>query len=300
MKKIAFATAAVTMLLTGAASAADLAARPCAKAPAMPVAVYNWTGFYIGANGGGAWSDKCWDIYNNLGGAVVPSFREGCHTASGAHGGQVGLPLAGQQLGLRSRSARQLGRSLRLQCRPRLRRREQPSRIDALGLFTGQVGYSWNNVPLVRQGGAAVTRDKYEGVVTGTGFVFDRATETRWVAWSAPASIRCFPPTGRRVRIRSPVHGSPRHLPVSTIVPGVLSRGETIRQTCRHGHRPHRLPLRRPDRRQVLSEIRPSTNENKSPGIVRGFFVGCVDASAPHTGRSPFTVTRVPERVCGQ
>jgi outer membrane immunogenic protein len=38
----------------GAAEAADMAA----KAPvykAAPVAVYNWTGFYIGVNGGGAW-----------------------------------------------------------------------------------------------------------------------------------------------------------------------------------------------------------------------------------------------------
>jgi outer membrane immunogenic protein len=33
------------------ASAADLAARPYTKAPAM-VAVYDWTGFYIGGNAG--------------------------------------------------------------------------------------------------------------------------------------------------------------------------------------------------------------------------------------------------------
>src|SRR5262245_20541496 len=90
MKKIAFATAAVTMLLTGAASAADLAARPYTKAPMPVAAVYNWTGFYIGANGGGGWADKCWDIYNVLG-APVPAAREGCHTASGATaGGQIG------------------------------------------------------------------------------------------------------------------------------------------------------------------------------------------------------------------
>src|SRR5262245_60042030 len=75
MKKIAFATAA-TLLLTGAASAADLAARPYTKAPAPMVSVYNWTGFYIGVNGGGGWADKSWDIYNN-GGVAFPAFREG-------------------------------------------------------------------------------------------------------------------------------------------------------------------------------------------------------------------------------
>jgi outer membrane immunogenic protein len=34
-------------------SAADLAARPCAKAPPpATAAVYDWNGFYIGINGG--------------------------------------------------------------------------------------------------------------------------------------------------------------------------------------------------------------------------------------------------------
>ena len=28
----------------------------------MVVAAYDWSGFYIGMNGGGAWSRKCWDI----------------------------------------------------------------------------------------------------------------------------------------------------------------------------------------------------------------------------------------------
>ena len=39
----------------GGASAADLAARPYTKAPPIAEAVYNWTGFYIGANGGYGW-----------------------------------------------------------------------------------------------------------------------------------------------------------------------------------------------------------------------------------------------------
>ena len=31
------------------------------------------------------------------------------------------------------------------------------TKIDAIGLFTGQVGYAWNNVLLYVKGGAAVT-----------------------------------------------------------------------------------------------------------------------------------------------
>ena len=52
------------------------------------------------------------------------------------------------------------------------------SRIDAIGLFTGQIGWAWNNALLYVKGGAAVTHDKYEGFVVG--FAGDRATDTRW------------------------------------------------------------------------------------------------------------------------
>ena len=39
--------------MTFPAAAADLGARPITKAPiAAPVVAYNWTGCYIGANGG--------------------------------------------------------------------------------------------------------------------------------------------------------------------------------------------------------------------------------------------------------
>jgi outer membrane immunogenic protein len=54
MKKFLLALTAVAALTTSA-SAADLAARPYAKAP-MLAPVYNWTGFYIfGGGGGGLW-----------------------------------------------------------------------------------------------------------------------------------------------------------------------------------------------------------------------------------------------------
>src|SRR5262245_11207338 len=180
MKKIAFATAAVTLLLTGAASAADLAARPYAKAPVMPVAVYNWTGFYIGANGGGGWADKDWNIFNDGIGPIVPAFREGSHTASGATvGGQIGyrwqasnwvfgLEAQGNWADFSGSNTSQFFLPLAVTNR---------TTVDALGLFTGQIGYAWNNVLWYVKGGAAVTRDKYEG--SALGIVVDRATETR-------------------------------------------------------------------------------------------------------------------------
>ena len=44
--------------MTGAVSAADLAARPYTKAPIVAAPVVNWTGCYVGAGGGGAMTNN--------------------------------------------------------------------------------------------------------------------------------------------------------------------------------------------------------------------------------------------------
>ncbi|UGY13913.1 outer membrane protein [Bradyrhizobium septentrionale] len=74
------------------------------------------------------------------------------------------------------------------------------SKIDAIGLFTGQIGYSWNSFLLYAKGGAAVVRDRYESFITPAfgpgvpvGFIADRSDETRW--------------GGAGGRIRPSVHG---------------------------------------------------------------------------------------------
>ncbi|TMJ80945.1 MAG: hypothetical protein E6G79_17260, partial [Alphaproteobacteria bacterium] len=92
MKKILLgAMALVTLGLAAPASAADLAARPYTKAPPpMIAAIYDWSGFYIGINGGGGWSHKCWDLINDGFGPITP-ISEGCHDATGGTvGGQIG------------------------------------------------------------------------------------------------------------------------------------------------------------------------------------------------------------------
>src|SRR5665213_1870079 len=57
MKKLLLGTAAM-IAFAAPALAADLPARTYTKAPAYtaPQAVYNWTGFYIGGNVGGAFA----------------------------------------------------------------------------------------------------------------------------------------------------------------------------------------------------------------------------------------------------
>ena len=63
MKRILLASVGVMAMagLMGAASAADLPRQtPMYKAPAYVAPINNWTGFYIGLNGGGAWGTSSW------------------------------------------------------------------------------------------------------------------------------------------------------------------------------------------------------------------------------------------------
>lgn len=53
----------MSVSLTGIAKAADLPSRLAYKV--VPIAapmMYNWSGFYLGANGGYGWSNQCIDI----------------------------------------------------------------------------------------------------------------------------------------------------------------------------------------------------------------------------------------------
>src|SRR5947208_15370668 len=86
MKRITSAAAAFAAS-AAPAFAADLRQRSYpAKAPVM-AAVYDWTGFYIGGNGGYGTSRNCWGVVP-AGGLVIP---DGCHSQSGGViGGQVG------------------------------------------------------------------------------------------------------------------------------------------------------------------------------------------------------------------
>ena len=86
-KLFAFLTAAGLSLALGqAALAADLPQRPVYKAPPImsPVPVYNWTGFYVGGNVGGAWGSV--DITDvNTGASASPN------NGGFAGGGQIGF-----------------------------------------------------------------------------------------------------------------------------------------------------------------------------------------------------------------
>src|ERR1700682_4071132 len=179
MKKFLLgAVGLVALIFAAPASAADLAARPYTKAPAMIAAVYDWSGFYIGANGGWGSSRNCWDFLPAAGGTSP----EGCHNATGGTvGGQVGYRWQSGTwvFGLEGQGNWADFKGSNTSIFNPLFRNE--SRVNGFGLFTGQVGYAANNVLLYVKGGAAVTSDKYRTFdILPANLLLDTASETRW------------------------------------------------------------------------------------------------------------------------
>jgi outer membrane immunogenic protein len=181
MKKFLLGTVGFVALGVAApASAADLAARPYTKAPPpMIAAIYDWSGFYIGLNGGWGSSRKCWDATTPAGVVVAP---EGCHNATGGvAGGQIGyrwqsaawvfgLEAQGDWADLRGSNISTLAPAF-----------TNTSKIDAFGLFTGQVGYAFNTVLLYIKGGGAVTADRFSSSTTfGNVLAGTTGDQTRW------------------------------------------------------------------------------------------------------------------------
>jgi outer membrane immunogenic protein len=187
MKKFLLGVAglAAAAFVAAPAAAADLAARPYTKAPpAMIPAYYDWSGFYIGINGGGGSTHKCWDITNNAGALVAPGFREGCHDATGGMvGGQLGYrwQMASWVFGVEAQGDWANFKGSNVSAFPAFGRAvTNQTKMDAFGLFTGQVGYAWNNVLWYVKGGAAVTDDKYRGLTTVGNVLLDQENDTRW------------------------------------------------------------------------------------------------------------------------
>lgn len=184
MHRIAIVAAGLLSIagFAGAASAADLPAAPYTKAPSMIPAFYDWSGAYIGVNGGGASSRNCYTITSVAGVAVAPG-SEGCHDATGGVvGGQLGyrwqwgpswvfgVEVQGDWADLKGTNS-----SLTA-----IVPYTNQTKIDAIGLFTGQVGYAWNNVLWYVKGGAAITDNKYNSYFTATRTIFNQTNDTRW------------------------------------------------------------------------------------------------------------------------
>jgi outer membrane immunogenic protein len=91
MKKFLIAAAGL-VALAAPALAADMAPAPRAytKAPPPVVEVWNWTGFYIGANVGGVWAHTSVTDVNGFAAGAIPGTVTSLNRSGFLGGGQVG------------------------------------------------------------------------------------------------------------------------------------------------------------------------------------------------------------------
>src|SRR6478735_6994160 len=179
MKKFLLGTVGLLALgMAAPATAADLAARPYTKAPPPMVApIYDWTGFYIGGNGGWGQSRNCFDFVNAFGVFVADGCRE---RSGGLVGGQIGYRWQASQwvFGVEAQGDWADLSSQRISLiNPLFSTR---TKTDGIGLFTGQIGYAWNQALFYVKGGAAVTSNRFSVLENVFGTELAAASSTRW------------------------------------------------------------------------------------------------------------------------
>ncbi|KIZ47330.1 MULTISPECIES: outer membrane beta-barrel protein [Rhodopseudomonas] len=183
MKKFLMGTAGLIALSAAAAPAvaADLPARTYTKAPAYVAPIYDWSGFYIGANGGWGTTHDKW--------STIGGFDLGSHDADGGiAGGQIGYrwQTGTWVFGLEAQGdwADLSGSHNNLVVAPPFFpfQLSDNSKLKAFGLFTGQIGYAWDNALLYAKGGAAITSTKYDVSLPVLGIVAATDDVERWGA----------------------------------------------------------------------------------------------------------------------
>ena len=166
MKRLSMTPLSLAALsMTAPAMAADMAVK--AAPPAPVVAIYNWSGFYIGANGGWGQSHGCVDFLTPAG-----TVAGGCADRSGGLvGGQIGYRWQTNQsvLGLEAQGDWAEIKNTRVSLIDPLI--STTGKIDGIGLFTAQFGWAWKASLFYVKGGAAVTRNRFDvfNNLTGVG-----------------------------------------------------------------------------------------------------------------------------------
>jgi outer membrane immunogenic protein len=173
----------ISFAAAGPAMAADLAARPYVKAPPPVVAVYNWTGFYIGANGGYGWGRI------SSGTTVAPFVSTAADTSGGLAGGQIGYNWQVQNwvFGLEADGDWADVKGSALCPNPAF---DCAANTRALATFRGRIGWAIGPTLLYATGGLGYANTRYSTLTGGvpaagtTGYF----TSDRW-GWAAGAGV---------------------------------------------------------------------------------------------------------------
>jgi outer membrane immunogenic protein len=142
----------------GAASAADLPARTYTKAPVMIDPAYNWTGWYVGANVGGGWSNSTY--LNTVSVAPFGSFLPGdsfnVDSSGVVGGGQIGYnyQVSSWVLGVEAKfDASDIKGGVFPIIPARVPDDNFTTRIRSIFMLTARVGYAFNNwLPYIKGG----------------------------------------------------------------------------------------------------------------------------------------------------
>src|SRR5664280_130891 len=137
---------AFSLGLAQAASAADMPVKAAPMAP--PPVAYNWTGFYVGVNGGGAWGHTDWQY-------TVALTTADHNTSGGVVGGTIGYNyqfpnnfVAGIEVDWDWANIR--GSTVcpapAFSCE---------SKIKDIGTARGRIGYAWDKLLVYGTGGVA-------------------------------------------------------------------------------------------------------------------------------------------------
>jgi outer membrane immunogenic protein len=183
---------AVGLLAIGfsvSASAADLPARTYSKTAAMVTpAAYDWSGFYIGVNGGGAWSKTDQFDPVDATGAAFPGARQ--NGSGGFAGGTAGYNYQINHivLGVEGDAdwANIHSQVMSAACGVGVTCSVNDS---FLGTIRERVGYAANNWLFYATGGAVFSQFRYRTFATATGVDFGMPFKTSPVGWVGGAGI---------------------------------------------------------------------------------------------------------------
>lgn len=210
MKKLLIAAFAVA-IFAGQASAADMAPRAYSKAPPPMMAIWDWTGFYVGGSVGGHWGDDRIDPAANpvgwgiAGAADLNRFTQtGLHPQGAIVGGQAGYNWqAGNYVfGVEADASWVDGTAARAQVPPvgflvinAGDRMTNSSNLDFLATFRGRAGWAAGDALFYVTGGLAVGELKttdtfcsFGGPCVGGNLATVTASQTR-AGWTVGGGI---------------------------------------------------------------------------------------------------------------